>query len=174
MRKLGLVLAFLATIQFAEARGRRWSAPIQSASPSISAPGIQESSVGGSSFGSSLGESDIRQSNYSASNLGEATEALDEVNAVRAARGLPAFVRDEGLTTAALQIAAFRAKNQIQGHTNNDFAFLNGAPASAAGCAAWPSSYGWGSCCTYENWRVAGAAWCIGPDGRRYMHLFVR
>jgi len=38
----------------------------------------------------------------------------------------------------------------------------------------WPDGWGWGSCCTYERWVYAGAAWCIGPDGQRYMHLFVR
>jgi cysteine-rich secretory family protein len=162
MRKLGLVVAFLAAFQFAEARGRRGSAPVQGSIPWTPAPGIQVAS---------LGESTEALADI---NIGEATEALDEVNAVRAARGLPAFARDEGLTTAAQQIAAYRAKNLIQGHTNNDFSFLNGSPASAAGCAAWPSSYGWGSCCTYESWRVAGAAWCVGRDGRRYMHLFVR
>jgi hypothetical protein len=30
------------------------------------------------------------------------------------------------------------------------------------------------SCCVYENYTYAGAAWVSGRDGRRYMHLFVR
>ena len=103
------------------------------------------------------------------------SSALDEVNAVRAARGLPPFVEDKGLTAAAEGAAAFRAARGTAGHTPSDFAFLPaGTTASAAGCAAWPPEMGWGSCCTYEAHRYAGAAWKMGADGRRYMHLFVR
>src|SRR5262245_52628051 len=102
------------------------------------------------------------------------TEALDEVNAARAQRGLPPFARDEGLTAAALGAASHRAAWRIEGHAN-DFAFLPpGCAADAAGCAAWPQGMGWGSCCTFDSYSTAGAAYAIGPDGRRYMHLFVR
>lgn len=104
-----------------------------------------------------------------------AQQVLDEVNAARAARGLRAFLLDENLARAANECAVYRAKNRMDGHTPNDFGFLPpGAQARAAGCAAWPVSMGWGSCCTYENYQYAGAAWCVGPDGKRYMHLFVR
>jgi hypothetical protein len=103
------------------------------------------------------------------------TAALEEVNAARAARGLRPFVEDPSLTEAADAAAAYRADRFIAGHTGNDFAFLpNGAQATASGCAAWPDHFGWGSCCTYENWTYAGAGWVRGRDGRRYMHLFVR
>lgn len=103
------------------------------------------------------------------------TDALDEVNAVRAGRGLPAFQRDEALSIAASKAADFRAARNIAGHTSSDFAFVpQGASAGAAGCAAWTPGFGWGSCCTYERWRYAGAAWAMGRDGRRYMHLYVR
>ena len=102
-------------------------------------------------------------------------EALDEVNAVRAARGLRPFIRDDNLTAAAGSCAEFRAARLIEGHTSNDFAALPpGGYASSSGCAAWPQGMGWGSCCTYENYTYAGAAYSIGRDGRRYMHLFVR
>jgi uncharacterized protein YkwD len=102
-------------------------------------------------------------------------DGLDEVNAKRAARGLRPFLRDEALTQAAQACAQFRAANRLFGHTSNDFSFLPaGAGANAAGCAAYPASYGWMSCCTYENCTYAGAAWVTGSDGRRYMHLFVR
>ena len=101
--------------------------------------------------------------------------ALDEVNAARAQRGLPPYVEDPQLTAAAEGAAEYRAANLVAGHTSNDFAFLPaGATASAAGCAAWEPSWGWGSCCTYESHRYAGAAWKMGADGWRYMHLFVR
>jgi hypothetical protein len=103
------------------------------------------------------------------------TDGLDEVNAVRAARGLRPFVRDNELTRAAAGCADFRAERLIPGHTSNDFTALpSGAYATATGCAAWTPDWGWGACCTYENWTYAGAAWTFGRDGRRYMHLFVR
>lgn len=104
-----------------------------------------------------------------------AEDALAEVNAVRAARGLSPFKRDVGLTQAAERCADFRAAQLIQGHTSNDFSFVPvGSVARAAGCAAWTPDCGWGACCTYEHWTYAGAAYSVGHDGRRYMHLFVR
>lgn len=102
-------------------------------------------------------------------------DALDEVNRARAARGLPPFQRDDSLVAAAKACADFRASRLMEGHTGNDFQFLpRGASAAASGCAAWRQGEGWGSCCTYERWRTAGAAYAIGRDGRRYMQLFVR
>lgn len=104
-----------------------------------------------------------------------ADDALDEVNAARAARGLRPFVKCPDLTAGALNVADFRAARRITGHTANDFAGLpGGTMASASGCAAWHPENGWGACCTYETWTHAGAAYAIGQDGRRYMHLFVR
>ncbi len=103
------------------------------------------------------------------------SDALGEVNATRARRGLPPFQRCEALSVAASKAADFRAARHIAGHTSNDFGFVpRGTHASAAGCAAWTRDWGWGSCCTYERWRYAGAAWAMGRDGRRYMHLYVR
>jgi hypothetical protein len=102
-------------------------------------------------------------------------EALDEVNAARAARGLRPFIHDANLTAAAAACAEFRAARLIAGHTSNDFAALPaGASASASGCAAWSPGDGWGACCTYEGYTYGGAAYATGRDGRRYMHLFVR
>jgi hypothetical protein len=107
--------------------------------------------------------------------VASAQQVLDEVNAARAARGLPPFMLDENLARGATACAVFRAQNRIEGHTPNDFRFLPpGAHARAGGCAAWPAGMGWGSCCTYDNYQFAGAAFCVGPDGKRYMHLFVR
>lgn len=104
-----------------------------------------------------------------------ATDALAEVNAARAARGLRPFLRDAGLTAGALNVAEFRARRLMAGHTGNDMAGLPvGYHATAAGCAAWQPSWGWGSCCTFEQHTYAGAAWAMGTDGRRYMQLFVR
>jgi len=104
-----------------------------------------------------------------------AVDGLDEVNAKRAARGLRPFIRDDGLGIAARACAAFRARYGLFGHTSNDFSFVPaGTSASSAGCAAYPADHGWMSCCTYDNYTYAGAAWVTGSDGRRYMHLFVR
>lgn len=101
-------------------------------------------------------------------------DALDQVNAQRAARGLPPFARDHGLALGAQAAAAHRASARMFGHTANDFAFLPpGARASAAGCAAYPAHYGFMACCTYDRAIYAGAASVPGPDGRVYHHLFV-
>jgi hypothetical protein len=107
-----------------------------------------------------------------------ADDALDEVNAARAARGLPPFARDPGLTSAAQAAADHRAQYFIAGHIGGgmgDFGFLPpGIWADAAGCGAMEASWGWNTCCTYEHYQSAGAAVAWGRDGRRYMHLFVR
>lgn len=103
-----------------------------------------------------------------------AEDALDEVNEARAARGLPPFLYDEDLTRAAMGCADFRAERLIAGHCNDFAALPPGAHADAAGCAAWHPEGGWGACCTYEQYRFAGAAFTFGQDGRRYMHVFVR
>ena len=105
-------------------------------------------------------------------------DALDEVNARRAARGLPAFVKDPGLTQAAAACAKVRAANFVDGHLGgamSDFSYLPaGVTASAAGCGALEPSWGWGTCCMDEPYTFAGAAWVMGANGKRYMHLFVR
>jgi hypothetical protein len=103
------------------------------------------------------------------------SEALNEVNAKRAQRGLRPFIFDPALTQAAIGAANFRAANGLFGHTSNDFAFVpRGGMARSAGCAAYPPSHGWMSCCVEGNYTYAGAAWAMGRDGKRYMHLFVR
>lgn len=103
-----------------------------------------------------------------------ADDGLDEVNAARAARGLKPFIRNDALTAGAKACADFRAASRIQVHTSNDFAFAPaGANVSATGCAAWPVSLGWGACCTFDNYTHAGAGIAYGPDGLRYMSLFV-
>lgn len=103
-------------------------------------------------------------------------EALDEVNAERAKRGLRPYVVDPLLTQAAKEAASRRASRFIHGHLpESDFSCLpSGAHCNTAGCGALEPSWGWGTCCTYDNYTYAGAAWVMGSDGRRYMHLFVR
>lgn len=104
-----------------------------------------------------------------------AVSALAEVNAAREARGLRPFIYDEGLARAAAGCAEYRASRLMEGHTPNDFAALPpGVHARASGCAAWPPHMGWGSCCYLENWSYAGAAWSMGRNGKRHMHIFVR
>ena len=104
-----------------------------------------------------------------------ADDALAEVNAERAQRGLRPFLPDPMLNQAARSCAQIRAARRIEGHLPNDFSYLPaGTTASSAGCGAMEPSWGWGTCCTYENYTYAGAAWVMGSDGKRYMHLFVR
>lgn len=104
-----------------------------------------------------------------------AVEALHEVNAERAKRGLRPYVMCPQLTAGALNLAQHRAKLLCAGHTVNDFSGLPvGTTAKASGCAAWHPSWGWGSCATFDNFTYAGAAYAVGRDGRRFMHLFVR
>jgi hypothetical protein len=102
-------------------------------------------------------------------------DALHEVNAQRAARGLAPYIADPALTQAAIAAADFRAANQIRGHTSNDLAFLpaGSIDVPAIGCGALETLWGWGSCCTFDNYTHAGAAFTLGKDGRRYMHLYV-
>lgn len=102
-------------------------------------------------------------------------DALDEVNTARARRGLRPFLRDGLLCQAAQRCAEFRAANRIAGHTANDFQFVPaGGQAVAAGSGALEPSWGWGSCCTFDDYQTAGAAVVVGNDGKRYMQLFVR
>jgi hypothetical protein len=102
-------------------------------------------------------------------------DALAEVNSARAKRGMRPFLPDPLLNQAALACAKIRAANRIEGHLSNDFAHLpSGALATSAGCGALEPSWGWGTCCTFDNYTYAGAAWVMGVDGQRYMHLFVR
>lgn len=101
-------------------------------------------------------------------------DALDEVNAYRAKRGLPPFSHDAGLTQAALACAKERASKGIAGHLASDFAYLpDGVSANASGCGALDDSWGWATCCMDDAYSHAGAAWVRGSDGKRYMHLFV-
>lgn len=112
-----------------------------------------------------------------------ATDALDELNAYRARKGLQPFARDQSLSAAAGAAADYRATYLIKGHVNvvikgrsySDYDFIPaGGHADATGCAAAGDEWGWLSCCANENWTYAGAAWTRGRDGKRYMHLFVR
>lgn len=104
----------------------------------------------------------------------DAVEALQEVNALRARRGLRPFLPSNGLMRGAMACASARAAARLFGHTPSDFAYLPlGVTADAAGCAAYPPELGWLSCCTNENYTYGGAAWAMGADGKRYMHLFV-
>ncbi len=104
----------------------------------------------------------------------EPVDALAELNADRAKRGLPAYQRDEALTQAASAAATYRAERLMSGHTGNDFAFLpTGVKADAAGCAMWKD--GFGACTMHSTeYTTAGAAFVIGKNGMRFCHLFVR
>lgn len=95
-------------------------------------------------------------------------DALNEVNARRAARGLRPYLHDPLLTKGALACAIVRAKGLIRDHLPNDFAYLPaGAAATASGCAGLEESWGFQACCVYDNYTYCGAAWVRGADGKR-------
>lgn len=179
MRMLLTVVAVLAVAMDADAFGGRRAARRTSggvtatctASGSTASASISACAAGGSASMQVCVGSDCAAT----MSVTTGTDALAEVNAKRAQRGLRPYLRDESLTVAAQNCAAERARRRLFGHTENDFRFLPfGARAAAAGCAAYPASYGWMSCAVYENHTYAGAAWVQGADGKRYMHLFVR
>lgn len=109
----------------------------------------------------------------------ECADALQEVNDLRKARGLPPFQPDAKLTEAALACARERAARGIHGHLpESDFKHLSSSVSTngvAAGCAALEPSWGWQSCCWDDVGPThAGAAYVMGADGLRYNHIFVR
>lgn len=102
-------------------------------------------------------------------------DALDQVNAARARRGLRPYIRDENLFRGALSCARARAANLIRGHTQNDFAYLPpGTSARAGGAGGLEPSWGFQACTVFDNYTYAGAAWVRGRDGRMYSQIFVR
>ncbi len=120
-------------------------------------------------------ESTVDRSGSSTTATKNSDDGLAEVNAARTKRGLRPFLPDPLLYQAARTCAKIRSTNRIEGHLSNDFAHLpSGSSATSAGCGALEPSWGWGTCCTYDNYTYAGAAWLMGADGKRYMHLFVR
>ncbi len=103
-----------------------------------------------------------------------AVDALSEVNAARAARGLAPYIHDEGLAQAARSAAEYRAARGIRGHTQNDFSHLPaGSSASAAGCGGLEAAFGWAACCTFDRYTYAGAA-TVYVGNIRFNHIFVR
>lgn len=106
--------------------------------------------------------------------FGQSFEALAEVNAERARKGLRPYIQDPNLTAGAMTVAKFRAAHRIAGHSSNDFAGLPaGTKAAAAGCGVEHPGFGFLACCMFDNYQFAGAAKSRGPDGRFYFQLFV-
>lgn len=164
MKKFVFALLFMVLIAaFADARPRRVNSSISTTTRSAwSSTSNAQGTVTASSSSVTVTTS-------------EAVEALAEVNARRARSGLRPFLHDPLLTEGAKRCAVERARRLLFGHLPSDFAYLPpGAKARAGGCAAYPPGMGWYSCCCEDNATYAGAAWAIGRDGRRYMHLFVR
>ena len=109
---------------------------------------------------------------------GPATDALDELNRLRAMRGLYPLIRDDGLTQGALSCATYRAQHGIRGHVTGglgDFAFIKVGSASVGGCSAVEAEWGFLACEQYtRQYRYAGAASVVGPGGIVYNHLFLK
>ena len=128
-----------------------------------------------------------------AANVNAADDALHEVNAARAERGLPPYINDPVLAASAKAAAEYRAKYRRPGHLHvfiggveyNDFSFL---PAGYqwygpddwsmidSGCEHpdYPPR-DWAACCTHDTeYTHAGAAFAYDANGRRYNHIFAR
>jgi hypothetical protein len=125
-------------------------------------------------------------------------DGITELNNQRIRHGLRPFIRDENLSRAAKACSKYRAKHRIAGHCSHyisngiryklsDFYFIPRGCMDVSrvtgGCAAWPigtvticqcGGDTWGSCGKHDNYTYAGAWSHVGPDGIRYMHLFVR
>lgn len=105
-------------------------------------------------------------------------DALAEVNEARRLEGLPPFRLDPALAAAAMDCARFRAARGITGHVGgpmSDHAFCRyGSMAASCGAGGMEPAWGWRTCCTYEGYTYAGAAWVTGAGGVRYMSLFVK
>lgn len=104
-------------------------------------------------------------------------DAMDEVNAKRAQKGLRPLQKDPLLCQGAYECAKRRASRGIHGHLpESDFSCLpSGAQASVGGAGALEDSWGWETC-AYDStqYTVGGAAWVRGRDGLRYMSFFGR
>ena len=104
-------------------------------------------------------------------------DAMGEVNAKRAAKGLPPLIADPLLSQGAYECAKRRASRHIHGHLpESDFSCLPaGAHATVGGAGALEDFWGWETC-AYDStqYTVGGAAWVRGSDGRRYMSFFGR
>lgn len=106
----------------------------------------------------------------------EPVDALAELDADRAKRGLYPYQYDAELTKAAATLATYRAEHRITGHVGGqmgDFAFMPSGLAECTGCAAWKD--GFGACQMHgTTYRTAGAAKVRGADGLFYCHLVLR
>lgn len=100
--------------------------------------------------------------------VGVATgSALAEVNALRAARGLPAFIEDASLTSVAYHKASIQANRNAMGHPGGS---MGGARYEGVGMG-----YQFTSCYLYSNvGRYAGAATVTGRNGQRFHCLLIR
>lgn len=164
-----LVLAMVSSVDAGDRRSRR-----HASSSSCSSGQCSTGACVVDVSPSSGGVVDVSPSKTAVTSQGD-DDALHEVNAERAKRGLRALLPDPLLNQAARACAKERARLLIHEHLPSDFSYLPaGGKASAAGCGALEDSWGWGACCTYDDYTYGGAAWVRGSDGLRYMHIFVR
>lgn len=163
-----LVLLVLVTDVSAQRRSRRFNQPQQF-------DNMETAMVGSTVLTTSPA---VAPAPYPPGIAGDGKDALAEVNAQRAQRGLRPYLNDPGLNQAAYAAASWRAAHLYAGHVpsaGGDFQFVPaGTTATTAGCAAWTPDWGFGACALYDNYTYCGAAWVMGSDGRRYCHCFYR
>lgn len=91
-------------------------------------------------------------------------DGLPLVNALRKARGLHPFKRDEKLWANAAKQAERQARHGFMGHDGCD---LSDGAAEGCGCAEVGNPGGWNSCCWTEGYTYASAAYVdvVYPNG---------
>ena len=97
-------------------------------------------------------------------------DGMDEVNEWRRRSGLPPFIEDPAMTQFAAMKARYRAERNLRdGHQGPS------APAGwHEGTGEAQPMWGWLTCEMESDFRYAGAAMCVGPDGTRFMVLVCR
>lgn len=107
------------------------------------------------------------------------SSGLDQVNARRAAAGLPLYRRCPDLEAAAEACVRYRARARIRGHVPDglgDFRFLPaGVNARAAGADWYGATAEFATCAMYDTeYTEAGCASAVDDSGNWYHQIFVR
>jgi len=101
------------------------------------------------------------------SNAGSSGSAIAEANAIRARRGLPAFIEDPALSAVAYQKASIQANRGAMYHPGGS---MGGARYEGVGMGNQFTT-----CYLYTNaGRTAGAATVRGRNGQRFHCLLVK
>ena len=179
MKRITMILSCLvALVMVADvsAQGRRSRRGRSVENNTVYGSGTTTSSAQQSGVSRTITSEEAKQYSVATGNSQGSENAMTEVNAKRALKGLPALQVDLLLCKAAHDCAKQRAARNIHGHLpESDFSYVHGTSATVGGCGALEDSWGWETC-AYDSsqYTVGGAAWVRGPNGLRFMHFFGR